>query len=54
MASSWAAFAATGNPDIPGLKWDPTDPDSNKTMVWDNEIRMENDPLAEARKIILS
>jgi para-nitrobenzyl esterase len=54
MASSWATFARTGNPSIPGVTWEASDPDSNKTMVWDNEIRMENDPLAEARKIILS
>lgn len=54
MAASWAAFAASGNPSLPGLSWDATDPDTNKTMVWDNEIRMENDPLAEARKVILS
>jgi para-nitrobenzyl esterase len=52
MASSWAAFARTGNPSLPGLKWEPTDPDTNKTMVWDNECRMVNDPDAEARKII--
>ena len=52
MASSWAAFAATGNPTLPGLKWEPTDPDTNKTMVWDNECRMVNDPDGEARKII--
>ena len=54
MASAWATFAATGKPDVPGVAWEPTDPDSNKTMVWDNEVRMESDPLAEARKIILS
>lgn len=54
MASAWAAFAATGNPSLPGLKWAPTDPDTNKTMVWDNECRMVNDPDGEARKIILS
>ena len=54
MAASWAAFAATGNPKIPGVSWEASDPDSNKTMVWDNDIRMENDPLAEARKLILS
>ncbi len=53
MASSWAAFAATGNPSTADAKWEPSDPETNKTMVWDNEIRMENDPLAEARKIIL-
>ena len=54
MASSWAAFAATGNPSTPGLKWEPSDPDSNKTMVWDNVSRMVNDPEGEARKIILT
>ena len=52
MASSWAAFAATGNPSLPGLKWEPTDPDTNKTMVWDNECRLVDDPDGEARKII--
>ena len=54
MASSWAAFAATGNPSIPGLNWAPTDPDTNRTMIWDNECRMADDPEAEARKIILT
>ncbi len=54
MAASWAAFAATGNPSIPGLKWSPTDPETNKTMIWDNECRMVNDPEGEARKIILT
>jgi para-nitrobenzyl esterase len=54
MASSWAAFAATGNPSIPGLKWEPTDPDTNRAMIWDNECRMVDDPEAEARKIILT
>lgn len=54
MASSWAAFAATGNPSTPGLKWSATDPETNKTMIWDNECRMADDPDAEARKIILS
>ena len=54
MASSWATFAATGNPSIPGLKWEPSDPETNKTMIWDNQCRMENDPEAEARKIILT
>jgi para-nitrobenzyl esterase len=52
MASSWAAFAASGNPSLPGLKWKPTDPETNKTMIWDNECRMVDDPDGEARKII--
>ena len=54
MASAWAAFAAKGNPGLPDLRWLPTDPDSNKTMVWDNECRMVDDPESDARKIILS
>ena len=54
MASSWAAFAAAGNPNTPGSTWAPTDPETNKTMVWDNQCRMVEDPEGEARKIILS
>ena len=54
MASSWAAFAATGNPSIPGLNWAPTNPGTNRTMIWDNESRMTDDPEAEARKILLT
>ena len=54
MAASWASFAATGDPSIPGLKWPATDPETNRTMIWDNERRMADDPEAEARKIILT
>jgi para-nitrobenzyl esterase len=54
MASAWATFAATGNPSLPDLHWAPTDPGSNRTMIWDNECRMVDDPEGEARKIILS
>ena len=54
MASSWAAFATSGNPSIPGLNWAPTDPDTNRAMLWDNECLMADDPEAEARKIILT
>jgi para-nitrobenzyl esterase len=54
MAAAWANFAGTGNPSQPGLSWTPTDPDSNKTMIFDNHCRMEDDPESEARKILLS
>ena len=54
MATAWASFARTGNPSQPGLTWTPTDPDSCKTMVFDNECRMVDDPVGEVRKIILS
>jgi para-nitrobenzyl esterase len=36
------------------VTWAPTDPETNKTMVWDNQCRMVDDPEGEARKIILS
>lgn len=54
MAASWAAFAATGNPNLPDLHWAPSDPETNRTMIWDNESRMADDPDGEARKIILN
>jgi len=54
MASSWAAFAATGNPSLPAISWEPTDPETNRTMIWDNDCRMVDDPEGEARKIILT
>lgn len=54
MATAWANYARTGNPSQPGLTWTPTDPETNATMVFDNECRMVNDPEGELRKIILS
>jgi len=54
MAGAWAQFAATGKPSIPGVAWEASDPDTNKTMVFDNVCRMVNDPEGEARKIILA
>ena len=54
VESYFTNFARTGNPSQPGLTWEPTDPDSSKTMVFDNECRMVNDPESEARKILLS
>ena len=32
----------------------PSDPKTNRTMIWDNECRMVDDPEAEARKILLA
>jgi para-nitrobenzyl esterase len=54
MANAWANFARTGNPSQPGLQWQPTDPERNPTMIFDNQCRMADDPEGEARKILLS
>lgn len=54
MASCWAAFAATGKPSTATLKWSPSDPVNNQTMIFDNQCHMVNDPDGAARKIILT
>lgn len=54
MAASWAAFAATGNPSTSGLKWEATDPETSRTMIWNNQCHMADDPDREARCIILA
>jgi len=54
MATAWSNFAKSGSPNQLGLTWIPTDPQSNRTMVWDNECRMVDDPEGDVRKIILS
>lgn len=53
MAAAWANFARTGNPSQPGLTWDPTDPVYGRTMVFDNECGMVDDPEGAVRKILL-
>ena len=54
MATAWANFARTGNPSQPGLEWQAFEPQSGRTMVWDNQCRMVNDPECDLRKILLS
>jgi para-nitrobenzyl esterase len=54
MATAWANFARTGNPSQPGLTWEAFDPTRCRTMVFDNNCRMVDDPESEVRKILLS
>ncbi|EPR15039.1 carboxylesterase [Sphingobium indicum IP26] len=53
MATAWANFARTGNPSQPGLAWTPTDAVRCRTMIFDNQCRMVDDPEGTARRIIL-
>ena len=53
MATAWATFARTGNPNQSGLTWTPFDGEKCATMVFDNKCRMVDDPEGEARKILL-
>jgi para-nitrobenzyl esterase len=54
MATAWANFARKGDPSQPGLKWDPFEPTRARTMVFDNNCRMVDDPDGEVRKILLA
>ena len=54
MATAWANFARTGNPSQPGLDWEPFDPTRCKTMVFDDNSRMVDDPEGDVRKILLT
>ncbi|RAK52177.1 carboxylesterase/lipase family protein [Phenylobacterium deserti] len=54
MAGAWAAFARTGDPSLPNLKWTASDPVRCQTMVFDNRCRMENDPEGASRRILLT
>ena len=50
MSAAWAAFARTGNPnhaDIPN--WPAFNPSQRATMIWNNEVKVVNDPHREER-----
>lgn len=49
MATAWANFAATGNP---GMGWNPVTAGHNQTMIFDNHVRMEDDPQGAVRRIL--
>jgi para-nitrobenzyl esterase len=54
VATAWANFARKGDPNQPGLKWEPFEPTRGRTMVFDNNCRMADDPEGELRKILLA
>ena len=52
-AGAWASLARTGNPNHKGLPiWPAYTPEKRATMVFDTPSRIENDPVAEVRKIV--
>jgi para-nitrobenzyl esterase len=45
ISASWAAFARTGNPSVPQLPvWPPYSAATRDTLLFNNEIRVEQDP----------
>jgi para-nitrobenzyl esterase len=54
MSSAWIAFAQSGNPNAKGLpQWNPYDPKSRATMIFNLNSRLQNDPYSEIRRILL-
>jgi para-nitrobenzyl esterase len=52
-AGAWAALARAGSPNHKGLPtWPAYAPDRRATMIFDTPCRVENDPVAEVRKIV--
>jgi para-nitrobenzyl esterase len=51
LASAWVAFARSGDPNTPELPaWPTYDPQRRATMLFNDEMRAENDPRAEIRR----
>jgi para-nitrobenzyl esterase len=51
FASAWVSLAKTGNPNNPKIPiWPAYNASGRATMVFDNEVRVENDPRGEIRK----
>jgi para-nitrobenzyl esterase len=53
MSRAWISFARTGDPSQPGLTWPKFDPKKVPTMVFDVASRVENDPLGDARRLVV-
>jgi para-nitrobenzyl esterase len=54
MSRALVAFARTGNPSHPGIPtWPRYDATSGPTMIFDDEVRVRNDPDRAARRLIL-
>jgi para-nitrobenzyl esterase len=51
FAAAWVSLAKTGNPNNPHIpNWTPYDASRRATMLFDNELSVENDPRSEIRK----
>ena len=51
FAASWVGFAKSGDPNHAGIpNWPAYDATKRATMIFDNDVRVENDPRSEIRK----
>jgi para-nitrobenzyl esterase len=53
VSDTWIAFARSGVPNTPKLpRWTPYNATDRPTMVFNNESRVENDPIREQRLVM--
>ena len=53
VSDTWIAFARSGVPNTPKLpRWTPYNATDRPTMVFNNESRVENDPIREQRRVM--
>jgi para-nitrobenzyl esterase len=53
VSNTWIAFARTGVPNTPKLpRWTPYNATDRSTMVFNNESKVENDPIREQRLVM--
>jgi para-nitrobenzyl esterase len=51
FAAAWVAFAMTGDPNTSRIPtWPAYEPGKRATMIFDNDVRVENDPRSEIRR----
>jgi para-nitrobenzyl esterase len=50
VSDAWIAFARNGDPNTPKLpRWQAFNPKDRPTMVFNNESKVQNDPIREQR-----
>jgi para-nitrobenzyl esterase len=52
VSAMWTAFARTGDPSIPGLRWEPYTAQSRAILIIDDHPRIERDPYRDERLAI--
>jgi para-nitrobenzyl esterase len=53
MSDAWIAFARAGNPNVPKLpRWPAYNSKDHPTMIFNNQCKVENDPVREQRLVM--
>ncbi|WP_310550144.1 carboxylesterase/lipase family protein [Paenibacillus glufosinatiresistens] len=53
MMMAWAAFAHSGDPSAAGLEWPAYEPGDRATLIFGSPVRLERDPDAARRRMVL-